>query len=127
MTFSGKMKLKMTLWAIAVVALFVLLLVRMVVENVQAQRMRTNATLCSIETLRTAFTDYRLDVGELPPTNEWVHALTEWHREKQAGIIRTIQTPVDAWGNEFRYQVLEGKPIIESAGPDGVFDNKDDV
>jgi len=32
----------------------------------------------------------------------------------------------DAWGKEFRYRLVEGKPAIDSSGPDGILGTDDD-
>jgi hypothetical protein len=34
---------------------------------------------------------------------------------------------VDPWGRAYRYRLVQGQPVVDSAGPDGVFDTKDDV
>ena len=40
--------------------------------------------------------------------------------------IEEEELPADAWGRQFRYRVVDGKPIIDSAGPDGNFGTDDD-
>ena len=35
--------------------------------------------------------------------------------------------PLDTWGHPFRFLLVDGKPKVLSAGPDGEFGTKDDV
>ena len=35
--------------------------------------------------------------------------------------------PLDAWGNSFRYSLTNGVPLIQSAGPDMIFETADDI
>jgi len=70
---------------------------------------------------------YRLDCGGFPTTASGLPSLIT-----NAGVpgwkgpyLKRI--PKDAWGNNFRYSLKEGAAEIRSAGPDMVFDTKDDI
>lgn len=40
-----------------------------------------------------------------------------------------LQKEIDAdpWGTPYRYRIIDNKPVVDSAGPDGKFDTEDDI
>ena len=71
---------------------------------------RDRATL-EIGTLETAMTVHRAKTGHYPDPATGFGALID------LGIID--REPRDPWGNPFRYELVEGQPVITSYGADG--------
>ena len=71
---------------------------------------------------------YKTDCGTLPPADNGIKALidspgtSEWQGPYLHGDV-----PLDAWGNKFRYRIVNGMPVIESSGPDGKPGTSDDI
>jgi type II secretion system protein G len=89
---------------------------------------RAAVTRTQIVAFETAARMYQVDCGALPPQSTGLQALvvnpgiSGWRGPYLSG--RKI--PLDPWGHPYRYQVLNEKPVIDSAGPDGVFGTPDD-
>lgn len=81
---------------------------------------RTAVTAGSIE---TALDRYEVEHGRYPSLD---FDLDKLAAATNGGPYLTGPAR-DAWGHSFRYTLLNGKPKIYSAGPDGVFETKDDI
>jgi len=81
--------------------------------------------------LRAALDMYKLDTGSYPTQEQGLQALTTdpgvegW----KGRYLRAKDNhpPPDPWGHQYRYQLVEGEPQIDSAGPDGKFGTEDDT
>ena len=86
-----------------------------------------NPTAVTAASIETALNRYETDHGHYPPPGFNLDQLaispdgTALERPYFSG------PPRDAWEHPFRYLLLNGKPKIFSAGPDGIFDTKDDI
>lgn len=86
---------------------------------------RTSST---IDDIVAACIAYKVDCGAFPPEQPGLKALIDspgtsaWQGPYLRGDI-----PGDAWGNGFKYSIVNGNPVIESAGPDGKFATADDI
>lgn len=75
-------------------------------------------TRAIIKQVCDALAKYRTDTGNYPSQTDGLSGMaTNW----------LPATPIDAWGHPFRYRIVAGQPSVVSAGPDGVFDTKDDI
>jgi hypothetical protein len=90
---------------------------------------RISCTRSIISALVCACDIYVLDTGEYPAEEYGLSALmTNPGVENRDGpYIRSKDNalPTDAWGFEFRYRLIDGKPVIDSCGPDGIFGTDD--
>ena len=88
-----------------------------------------SATRTCIQAISVALDQYAGDVGAYPPPGSSLDVLTTNGCVK--GSLRPYfkdgRLPKDAWGNDFRYNLKNGVPVITSAGPDGKFDTADDL
>ncbi|MEI6807704.1 MAG: type II secretion system protein GspG [bacterium] len=82
----------------------------------------------TIDGIMVACIAYKADCGVFPPEQPGLRALIDspgtsaWQGPYLHGEI-----PGDAWGNAFKYSIVNGNPVIESAGPDGKFATPDDI
>ena len=80
--------------------------------------------------LKTAVDLYEVDTGAYPTEAQGLGVLAANPGVKtwRGPYIRTQdgKLPTDPWGHQFRYRLVEGRPVIDSPGPDGVFDTDDD-
>ena len=91
----------------------------------------TNSALpATKQALKMALEMYRFDLGVYPTKEEGLQALIAnpgFESWKGPYIeVEDSQPPPDPWGHEFRYMLADGKPQIDSAGPDGTFGTMDD-
>jgi len=90
----------------------------------------TVSTRTVIRSLETACEVFEVDTGRYPTEQQGLMTLlrdpdvTNW----SGPYIRTPDNslPTDFWEQQFRYRLVGGKPVIDSAGPDGIFGTKDD-
>ena len=87
--------------------------------SVVLEQMRENAKLKStvsyVNLLHLEATVYNEQTGEWPTSIDDLDS-------------REVLIPQDVWGNEYRFQGNgTRRPVISSAGPDGVFDTEDDI
>jgi general secretion pathway protein G len=86
-----------------------------------------NQTAVTAGSIETALNRYESDHGYYPPLGFNLDELaigpdgTRLERPYMSG------PPRDAWGHPYRYTLLNGKPKVYSAGPDGIFDTTDDI
>ena len=89
---------------------------------------RIGACVASINTLHTVVDVWRMDHGRYPTEAEGLDVLLRDMREGNVGpYLGSKELPRDPWGNPFRYRLIDEKPVIDSAGPDGKFGTKDDI
>ncbi len=89
---------------------------------------------CRVERqiILTALQMYKLDNGYYPSVEQGLEALTTKpisgnipeNYPKTGGL--TI-TPLDPWGTHYRYRIMNNEPIVDSAGPDLLFNTGDDI
>ncbi|MCC9608222.1 type II secretion system major pseudopilin GspG [Blastopirellula sp. JC732] len=79
-----------------------------------------------VEMLNQACKQYMLNVGQPPQAlQDLVSAPAGSTKWKGPYLEKAL--PEDAWGNQFKYEVVNGMPRVFSAGPDGVEGTDDDV
>jgi type II secretory pathway pseudopilin PulG len=85
------------------------------------------ATRHEFSVIRSKLEEYRKVHGEFPSEeiglsflapDLFVKGVREQYRPKRV---------TDPWGTPFRYQFINGKPKLRSAGPDARFDTPDDI
>lgn len=95
----------------------------MLQSRIEAQ----SAYTCSvIRSLNSALEIYRLDVGEYPSSLDNLlknPGNKNWNGPYIAGDV----VPRDAWGNPFRYEIIDTGPVVGSPGPDGIWGSQDDI
>ena len=103
----------------SVVTVVIAVLITVVIRDVMAYRKSemVSATRSWLNVNRKALELYRNDHGRYPTETEGLHALQD-----SIGSITN-----DAWKTPFRYRMAEGRPQIESAGPDKKFNTADDI
>ena len=95
------------------------------------------AALFVNQTLKTALTPYRLDVGNYPSTEEGLNALVKAPAGKEGKwkgpYIEATEVPKDPWGNDYKYRFPGSKNVngvrgydVWSLGPDGA-ESGDDI
>ena len=116
-----------TLLEILAVVAIIGLLAGIVAHNVRKHMIDTKdkQTLINAKRLKTAVVDFELRLSRLPAS---LDELTfEGDEDWPGPFIDDETVPKDAWGNDFRL-IKKGKRIkIQSAGPDGIYDNGDDI
>lgn len=86
------------------------------------------ACLVSINDLHTAVEMWRLDHGRYPTEEEGFKVLLQDMLDGKGGpYVVSTEIPRDPWGNTFRYRLVNERPVIDSAGPDGKFGTKNDI
>ena len=87
------------------------------------------ATRTSLIAIDDALTRYHDDTGVYPTNNQGLEML--FHNSQQSNwrgpYLMDGHIPKDAWGNDLRFRLENGKPILYSNGPDGVSDTADDI
>ena len=85
-------------------------------------RSRKQATLSSIQSIKSAVQAYKIEKDKLPQSLEdMTVGINDDEPLLEAGSLR------DAWGQEFEYKVDGKKYTIRSAGPDGQMNTEDDI
>ena len=79
------------------------------------------ATQTSIKIIYQELETLRKNTGRYPTEEEGIPKMIS-HVQGFPKI-----TPKDAWGDNFRYRLVNGKPVIDSAGGDGAFNTADDI
>lgn len=89
---------------------------------------RVSATRAKIEGIQMALERCWADIGQYPTETQGLQTLVKdpgiegWNGPYIIG-----ESPLkDPWGLDFRYRLIDGKPSIDSAGPDMVFGTEDD-
>jgi type II secretory pathway pseudopilin PulG len=86
-----------------------------------------NRTAVMAESIETALDSYKADYGHYPPPDFNLDELAIRPDGPRLKRPYFSGPPRDAWGHRFRYSLLNAKPKVYSAGPDGIFDTKDDI
>lgn len=117
-----------TLVELMVVMLIVALLAGIAATNFmgQSEKAKVTATKATLKALQSAVNMFKLDTGRYPTEDlgllELVEQPTDVTGWTPGGYLETTQVPMDAWKNEFIYQLNpeSGKPfVIISYGADG--------
>ncbi len=82
-----------------------------------------NPSAVTAASVERALDSYKEDHGHYPPLDFDLDTLAATRDE---GPYFTAP-PRDAWARSLRYTIFDGKPRVYSAGPDGIFDTKDDI
>ena len=69
-----------------------------------------------------------MDVGRYPTEQEGLQVLiTNQLKNSKGPYMTASDVPRDPWGQPYRYRLIDGKPCIDSSGPDRKFGTEDDV
>jgi general secretion pathway protein G len=111
--------LKILIGVLILTGLVAIIASRLTVAHVLAG----NRTALVAHSIETALSNYEVEHGHYPPLE---FDLDELAGKREGGPY--LSAPIrDAWGRPFRYTLVDGKPKVYSAGPDGVFGTKDDI
>jgi len=95
---------------------------------------RITTTKANLKSLHNAVKSFRMDCARYPTEDEGLLALIEAPMDvdtyPEEGYLDTTEVPLDAWNNEFLFELYpeSGKPfVIRSLGPDGEYDTEDDL
>ncbi len=111
------------------------LLATVVATNVigRIEKAKVISTKANLKMLHNAVIQFKLDTGQYPSEDIGLYELVEEPTDldgwQQGGYLETTEVPLDAWGNEFYYQLYpeSGKPfVIISWGADGEEGGEDD-
>ena len=103
------------------------LLATLVVTKVASQidKARVTTTKANLKLLHSAVTQFKLDTGRYPSEEQGLYELIEQPSDvmnyEPGGYLETTDIPLDAWGEEFIYELYppSGKPfVIKSYGAD---------
>ena len=117
-----------TLVELMAVLLIVALLAGIAAKNFmgQTEKAKVTATKATLKALHQAVNMFKLDTGRYPTEDMGLLELIEQPTDvigwMQGGYLETTGVPLDAWKNEFVYQLNpeSGKPfVIISYGSDG--------
>jgi general secretion pathway protein G len=117
-----------TLVELMAVLLIVALLAGIAAKNFmgQTEKAKVTATKATLKSLHQAVNMFKLDTGRYPTEDMGLLELIEQPTDvigwMQGGYLETTGVPLDAWKNEFVYQLNpeSGKPfVIISYGSDG--------
>lgn len=112
------------------------LLAAVVAKNVlgKVKQAEVTTTRTNLKTLHGAVQSFRMDTGRYPNEDEGLFALIEAPMDienyPEEGYLEYTELPLDAWKNEFIYELYpeSGKPfVIRSLGPDQELDTEDDL
>lgn len=114
------------------------LLATVVVKQVASQvdKARITTTKANLKILHSAVNHFRMDTGQYPSEDMGLLDLIEQPMDlpdgtwPTGGYLETTELPLDAWGNEFIFQLYpeSGKQfVIISFGPDGEEGTEDDL
>ena len=125
---------------IEVMLVLVILMILGTLTGVAVDQSRKSAYIrtakSQIGMFKTPLAMYRLDVGDLPTTQQGLEALREApsdlaNPDKWRGKYLEEPVPLDPWDNEYQYEYPgsheEDAPDIWSWGPDGIDGTDDDV
>jgi general secretion pathway protein G len=91
----------------------------------QMDKTRRQSTWTQIMALKTAISQFEMEVGRLP-TN--LQELVIKGDDKWPGpFLDSAEVPKDAWGNEFTYEFKDKLIRVTSPGPDGQLGTGDDL
>jgi general secretion pathway protein G len=95
---------------------------------------RITTTKANLKSLHNAVKSFRMDCTRYPTEDEGLLALIDQPMDidtyPEEGYLDTTELPVDAWNNDFVFELYpeSGKPfVIRSLGPDKEYDTEDDL
>ncbi|MBU4428849.1 MAG: type II secretion system protein GspG [Verrucomicrobia bacterium] len=115
---------------IIAVSLYIYYASRAVSGGAKYRNMATQQhTAAVLNSFKTAIQQYTKDCGSPPSETFGLSALmtnsggvSGW-----AGPYLKWKEDADAWGTPYRYKLIDGKPVVISAGPDKNFETRDDL
>jgi type II secretion system protein G len=85
------------------------------------------ATRASIASVQVALDVYAQDLDRYPDPDVGLGVLVTNPGISAWGGPYLKHVPVDAWGQEIRYSLVDGRPNLRSGGPDMKFGTEDDI
>lgn len=118
-------KIGWTVFAALAGVLVVLVVYRSPSEN----RMRRAATVARMSAYHAALQVMRDDCGFFPADTTGLNALIRnpGNDRWKGPYLREPELIPDAWETEIRYSLVDGVPVLCSAGPDTKFGTEDDI
>lgn len=113
--------MKILIWTASAVIAALLILTAITYVNLGAgpnPHAMQDAAKASLKAISQSISLFKQDRGRFPNSAEIPDILTN---NAQHLML------VDSWGKPFRYRVVDGRPIVDSAGPDREFDTQDDI
>lgn len=84
--------------------------------------------LYTVDPARTMVREQRRLMKNCKARLEVYHVVQGRYPVQDTGVLVPDEGPViDLWGNQMRCRLVEGRPVITSAGLDQVFDTEDDI
>lgn len=120
-----RMKRKRIVWiAAGVLTLLAIVLVSRVTVR---QELVGNPTALTARQIETAIKTYHAVHGKFPEpgANLDLLAVNSDGTPREQPFLSAI--PRDGWGRTFQWKLVDGKPKVSSAGPDGIHDTSDDI
>jgi hypothetical protein len=111
------------------ICVFMFLLSLMCFHNFVIPDERIKIAKNNIYCLMTAIEAFKGTCGLNPPQSAGLNALiinpgvSVW----TGPYLKPAVIPVDPWGVPYRYRLKGEVPIVDSAGPDKIFDTEDDI
>ena len=111
-----------TLIEIMLVVIIIGILVSIAVVKMgdNAKKARITATEATIGTIKTAVAQFEMEQSKYPESLAQLVAGEKHYLDRET-------VPTDAWGKEFKYYLKGDLVKVQSAGPDGIFDDEDDI
>jgi hypothetical protein len=107
------------------IGLTVLLSISVSCSNPCREECVVGAIVIDRNIIKTACEIYRLDCGTYPTST--VDLITSpGIRHWSGGYLNQNKVPEDPWGTPYSYRLVNGSPVIDSAGPDRAFGTEDD-
>jgi general secretion pathway protein G len=115
-----------------IIGLLMTVVVTKVTSKIDDARITT--TNANLKILHSAVNQFKMDTGRFPTEElgllELIEQPTDVMKWEPGGYIETTDLPLDAWGNEFKYELYpeSGKQfVIRSFGPDKEEGTEDDL
>ena len=115
-----------------IIGLLMTVVVTKVTSKIDDARITT--TKANLKILHSAVNQFKMDTGRFPTEElgllELIEQPTDVMKWEPGGYIETTDLPLDAWGNEFKYELYpeSGKQfVIRSFGPDKEEGTEDDL
>lgn len=91
----------------------------------QADKARRQETWTQIALLKTAISQFEMEVGRLP--NDLKELVIKGDDKWPGPFLDADEVPKDGWGNEFKYEYKDKLVRVTSPGKDGQFGTEDDL
>lgn len=88
---------------------------------------RIGATRLTISSIIVALDQYAKDTGAFPDPKAGLETLVAKPNNSLSRGPYLTRLPTDGWGHAFNYRLINGKPEVMSAGPDGILFTGDDL